>query len=244
MRNVMLFIAACLALAGVAFYYGMHRDPAPRTIMVDGECLTTAPKDRTAITLRVTTLDESAAISMRKANDIVANITKYLKTLDGVKMQTTEFNSYEKTQWNRTLEKSETVGIETSVAIEVSSDNMATIETLLIQFAGTDNVYTENLRMFTSAEALKPIIEDCLGVATQNARARAEALASGDGLHAGKMLSVSHGTNVAHQTIPAANFLRSSVKMATMDAEAYAGGGLVAKDTEVSVSVSAVFEIK
>ena len=161
-------------------------------------------------------------------------------------MQTTEFNSYEKSEWNRELEKSVVLGTETTIAIEVSADNIETIEKILTQFAGQEDVYSENLRMYTSAEAMKPVLEDCLSTAVENARERANALAAGDGREAGKMLSVSYNVGGTSSIQPrASNFLATSAKMAVADTEAFsAAGSIVSKDTEVSVSVSATFEIK
>lgn len=232
------------AVAVLAVWSAKSRNAQPRTISVNGECLTTAPKDRTAITLRVTTLDKSAAESMKQATAKIAQITSFLKTQD-VKMQTTQFDSYEKTEWDRNAQKSIVLGIETNIAIEVSANNIETIENVLSQFAGQQNVYSENLRMFTSTEAMKPILEECLGTAVENARTRAGALAAGDKKRAGKMLAVAYDTNVQNVVRPTANFLRSASKeMAVMDAGVMTGGGIVAKDTEVSVTVSAVFEIK
>ncbi len=231
-------------VAVLAVWSAKSRNTQPRTISVNGECLTTAPKDRTAITLRVTTLDKSAAESMKQATAKIAQITSFLKTQD-VKMQTTQFDSYEKTEWDRNAQKSIVLGIETNIAIEVSANNIETIEKVLSQFAGQPNIYSENLRMFTSTEAMKPILEECLGTAVENARTRAGALAAGDKKRAGKMLAVAYDTNVQNVVRPTANFLRSASKeMAVMDAGVMTGGGIVAKDTEVSVTVSAVFEIK
>ena len=161
-------------------------------------------------------------------------------------MQTTEFNSYERSEWNRELEKSVVLGTETTIAVEVSASNIETIEKILTQFAGQEDVYSENLRMYTSAETMKPILEDCLSAAVENARERADALAAGDGRTAGKMLSVSYNVGGTSAIQPrASNFLTASAKMVTADAEAFsAAGSIVAKDTEVSVSVSASFEIK
>ena len=100
--------------------------------------------------------------------------------------------------------------------------------------------------MYTSAEAMKPVLEECLGAAVENARERANALAAGDGRTAGKMLSVSYNVAGASSIQPrASNFLATSAKMAVADSETFsAAGSIVAKDTEVSVSVSATFEIK
>lgn len=233
----------CIIVAAVIISLSGSKTDEPRTIAVNGECLTTAPKDRTAITLRVTTLDKSAAASMKQASAKMAEITEYLKKQD-VKMQTTQFDSYEKTEWDRVAQKSVKLGVETNIAVEVSADSIDTIEKILTQFAGQQNVYSENLRMFTSSEAMKPVLEDCLGRAVENARTRANALAAGDGRRAGKMLAVEYGASTASVTRPTSNFLRSAKMAVAEDAVAYSGGGIVAQDTQVTVNVSAVFEIR
>ena len=247
MKNALIWTGSAIGVGAVlALLFGWVDKPdTPRVISVNGECLTTAPKDRTAITLRVTTLDKSAATSMKMATDKINEITKFLKTQD-VQMQTTEFNSYERSEWNRELEKSVVLGTETTIAVEVSADNIETIEKILTQFAGQEDVYSENLRMYTSAETMKPILESCLSAAVENARERADALAAGDGRSAGKMLSVSYNVGGTSTIQPrASNFLTASTKMVAADAAAFsAAGSIVAKDTEVSVSVSASFEIK
>jgi uncharacterized protein YggE len=245
MKKASLWIFGVVGIVAVAVlvFDAMRSPSVVRTISVRGECLTTAPRDKTAITLRVTTLDKSAATSMRNATKIVAKITDFLKTKD-VEMQTTEFNSYEKTEWNRDLQKSVSLGIETSIAVDVSSKNIETIESVLNEFAGVENVYSENLRMYTSAEVLKPIMEKCLSVAVENARVRANALAAGDKRRAGKMLSVSYetngGSNVMYKNIAPRMMTMGAVTESAMDTS----GSFVSKDTDVSVSVSATFEIR
>ncbi len=246
MKKALIWTGSVIGVGAVlALLFGWIDQPdAPRVISVDGQCLATAPKDRTAITLRVTTLDKSAATSMKMATAKIAEITNFLKTQD-VQMQTTEFNSYERSEWNRELEKSVVLGTETTIAVEVSATSIETIEKILTQFAGQTDVYSENLRMYTSAEAMKPVLEDCLATAVENARERANALAAGDGRTAGKMLSVSYNAGTSSIQPRASNFLTASAKMAVADAEAFsAAGSIVAKDTEVSVNVSATFEIK
>lgn len=247
MKNALLWTGSVIGVGAVlALLFGwLDKPDMPREIVVNGQCLTSAPKDRTAITLRVTTLDKSAAASMKMATAKINEITNFLKTQD-VQMQTTEFNSYERSEWNRELEKSVVLGTETTIAVEVSADNIETIEKILTQFAGQEDVYSENLRMYTSAEAMKPILEGCLSAAVENARERADALAAGDGRSAGKLLRVSYDVGGSASVQPrSSNFLTASAKMAVADAEAFsAAGSIVAKDTEVSVSVSATFEIK
>jgi len=243
MKKTLAITAGIIGAAAILdVIFGILDKPTEiRKINVSGECLTSVPKDRTAITLRVTTLDKNAAVSMKMATEKIAEITEYLKTID-VKMQTTEFNSYEKTEWNHELQKSENLGIETRIAVEVSAKNPETIEGVLNKFAGQADVYTENLRMFTSSETLKPALDKCLSIALDDARARANALVAGDNLKAGKLLSVSY-ENVSYNERPVANYRLMGAKMAATESFD-AGGSIVGKDTEITVSVSATFEIK
>ena len=244
MSNKTIGIIAC-ALCVLALGWGaVNRLAEPRTISVGGECLTSAPKDRTAITIRVSVTDKSAAKSMKTASSKVAAINEYLKTLD-VKVQTSEFNSYEKNEWNPTTHKSDFVGIETTIALDVSASNIDTIEKVLTEFAGQPDVFVTNLRMFTSAETLKPILESCLGAAVENARSRADALAAGAGRRVGKLLAVSYGSGGGYSVSPAANFrlAKAEMVMATADS-GYAGGAITGKYTDVSLNVSAIFEIR
>ena len=244
MKKQLLILLGCLVFGGI--FVELAKDVKPseiRKINVSGECLTSVQKDRTAITLRVTTLDKNAATSMRQATEKMADITDYLKTID-VKMQTTEFNSYEKTRWNRATEQDEVLGVETRIAVEVSTDKPEIIESVLNKYAGQPDIYTENFRMFTSSEALKPVMEKCLGTAVMDARARANALVADDGLKAGKLLSVSYG-DVSYNERPYANYRLMGAKMTTAALDTIdTGGSLVSKDTEITVTVSATFEIK
>ena len=245
MKKTLTITAGIIGVAAVLdLIFGVFEKPKEiRKINVNGECLTSVPKDRTAITLRVTTLDKNAAKSMKMATEKMAAITDYLKTID-VKMQTTEFNSYEKTEWNHVAQKSENLGIETRIAVEVSASNPEIIESVLNKYAGQPDIFTENLRMFTSSETLKPAMEKCLGAAVEDARVRANALVSSNGLKAGKLLSVSYG-NVSYEERPYANYRIMGAKMASVTEESFdTSGTIVGKDTEITVNVSATFEIK
>ena len=240
-RPLTLFGICFVIFTATMLIFGMgNNSDTIRTITVNGECLTSAPRDKTAITLRVTTLADSAAQSMRAATTQMAEITEYLKS-QPVEMQTTQFNSYEKTEWNRDEQKSVVLGIETTVAVEVSANNVTEIENVLNAFADKPNVFSENLRMYTSPEVLKPIMEKCLSVAVENARVRANALASGDNRRAGRLLSVSYGNS--NQSTPENGLLRTKMVTASAMADT-ATGTIISKDTDVSVSVSATFEIK
>lgn len=243
MKKTLFWITSVIAVGAVlSLVFGLINKPQEtKTIATNGSCITNVPKDKVAITLRVTTLAPTTLESMRAATTQMATITAQIKSLP-VELQTTQFNSHEKTEWNHALQKSENLGIETTIALEVSADNIETLENILTKFAGTPNVFTENLRMYTSEQKMQPAIEKCLGGAVENARTRANALASGDGKSAGKLLSVSYGTHTDDNSSPTPIRL---AKFAMAESSAMdASGTLAGKDTEVKVTVSATFEIK
>ena len=243
MKKTIIWICSVIGMGAVmALVFGAMENNAPvRTINVVGECDTVAPKDKTAITLRVTTLGENATDSMKQATQLASKITGALQDMP-VEMQTTQFSSYEKTEWDNDARKSVTLGIETSIAIEISANNIEIIENVLNQFAGVPNIYPENLRMYTSPAAMQPIVEQCMGVAVENARIRAQVLAGGDGKSVGKMISVSYG-NMENSNPYDGGLMRPKMLMAT-SAAMDTSGTLVATDTQVHVSVNAIFEIK
>lgn len=238
-KKNLIWIASVVGAAAVLTLGFEHivKTHSERTISVSGECLTSAPKDRTAITLRVQTVDKNAAVSMKNASAKISEITDFLKTQD-VEMQTTRFDSYEKTEWDNTAQKSISLGIETTISIEVSAKNIETIQSVLAKFGGMKDVYSENLHMFTSAEAMKPIMEKCLGTAVENARERANAIAKSEGRKVGKMISAQYFTTQSDSDVRPMNFLSAKAESASI------GSGLVSKDTEISVGVGTIFEVK
>lgn len=241
MKKTFIWIGTVIGAAAVMSlaFDVLTKPTTPKTVSVVGECLTTAPKDKTAITLRVTTLAQNTTNSMREATAQMADIVAYLKT-QPVEIQTTQFNSFEKTEWNRETQKTEILGIETNVAVEVSADTITTIENILAKFAGQNNVFSENLRMYTSPQTLKPILEECMAAAVENARVRANALVAGDNKTAGKLLSVSYGTDTSYDM----DLAYPTLRMAKSTPAINTTGTIVSKDTDVTVTVNAIFEIK
>lgn len=240
MKKIIIWIASVIGCGAVmALVFGAIDGAREiKTVSVSGECITSAPKDRTAITLRVETLNKDSAQSVRDATAIVQRINEYLKTLP-VEVQTNQFNSYEKTEWDNEAHKSVKLGIETTIAIEISAKSVDVIEQIMSEFAGQENIYSENLRVYTSTLETQHAIEKCMAGAVENARERATALARADGRRVGKMLSVSYGTNTPEIYAP-----RTMNKMMVTAASADASGTIMARESEVSVSVSATFEIK
>ncbi len=240
MKKTIIWIASVVGCGAVlALLFNMlDKKPQIETVSVTGECVTSAPKDRTAITLRVETLNKNSAQSVRDATAIVQKINEYVKTLP-VEVQTNQFNSYEKTEWDNEAHKSVKLGIETTIAVEISAKSVDVIEQIMSEFAGQENIYSENLRVYTSTLETQKAIEKCMAGAVENARVRAQTLANADGRKIGKLLSVSYGANTPDVYAP-----RTMNKMMVTAATADASGTIMSRESEVAVSVSATFEIK
>ena len=218
--------------------------PTLRQISVNGECLGTVERDKTAVSLRATVLGKNAGDSMRSAQQIAAKITADAAAIGDtdLKMQTTRFDSFEKTEWNQSAGRAETVGFETTITTEFSSKNRETIEKILTGVTGYQNVFVENLRMFTSAAAMKPALENCVSDAVRDARTRAESIAAADNMKVGKLLNISYSQNSRDN-----GGYQPMFRMAAPAAMAETMGGgasLQSRDSDFNVTVSASFELR
>ena len=206
-----------------------------RSVAVVGECLGRTVKDTTGITLRIQTLGATGAESMAMARNAYNITSAMLNQFEGLEIQTTRWESHEKTEWDGNQQK--TVGIQTIIGIDVSSKNANDIEEVLTKAEKIENVFPENLRMFTSNEKLKPALEACINDAVQNARAKAETIADSEGVRVGEMISAEYG-RTADEAMPRPVFMRA------VAADSLSGAGLFSSDAEFSVTVRAVFQLR
>ncbi|MCL2538448.1 MAG: SIMPL domain-containing protein [Alphaproteobacteria bacterium] len=225
-----------------------------RTITTAGECLARVDKDRTAITLRVSVIDADAARSLTIARAEYESLAASIKKIDDktMELQTARFDSFEKQEWNHLEQRMESRGFETNIELQISSRNADTIENILENprrsMANTGdadvNIYPENLRMFASSEKMKPVIEACIQTAVENARERAESVASADGMRIGRMVSASF----TRTTSGGDNMPMPIMRMSRAVAMDIGGGGgaptLFSTGDEISVSISAEFEVR
>ncbi|MCL2748584.1 MAG: SIMPL domain-containing protein [Alphaproteobacteria bacterium] len=206
-----------------------------RSVAVVGECIGRTVKDTTAITLRIQTMGATGAESMAMARSAYNITAAMLNQFDGLEIQTNRWESFERTEWEGNSQR--TIGIQTTIGIDVSSKNTNDIEEVLAKAEKIENVFPENLRMFASNEKLKPALEACINDAVQNARAKAETIAESEGARVGEMISAEYG-RTADEAMPRPMLMR------VMAADSVAGAGFFATDAEFSVTVRAVFQIK
>jgi len=235
---------AILLLLIFGFAAGRWFVPAPekaRTIATTGECLSKVEKDMTAISLRVTVLAPDAAASLRNAQGTYTELAAYLKGIkdDSIKIETTRFDSNERTEWNPSTQRSESKGFETNIVVSVSSKNRTTIENVIGDVASMTNVFPENLRMSTSPEKMKPALEACIQTAVENARDKANAIATADGDKVGQMISAEFSRTAGSNDFAP----RPMMRMAAAGALA-AAPELFATDSDISVVVNVTFKVR
>jgi predicted secreted protein len=206
-----------------------------------GECSAKVAKDKTAITLRISVLNKNASESLRLAQGISDILTKGFSELkdDSLEMETVQFSSWERTEWNQELKKSESQGVETNISLEVSSSNRKTIENILQNLPSQTDVnikiLPENLRVYASDAEIQKATEDCMAQAVVNAKDRAQSLAESEGARIGKMISVSYGSDF--QSSGPIPIVRTAKAM-------FDSGAISATDAVVKTSVSAIFELR
>jgi len=248
-KNTWVYSLAATIILAVAIISGVklwisEGDPK-RSISVKGECITKVEKDRTSITLRVTVLDRNASASLHRAQIAYAGISEYagrLKTADPtIELQTTRFDSAEKNKWNHAGQEEIFLGYETNIELSVSSENRGTIEDLLSHFANSENVFPGKLAMYSSIKKMGPAIEGCIKDAVKNAREKADIIARAGGTRVGRMISADFNrTAGGNNGIPTARYSMARVEMIED------GGGieLFSSDTEVSITINAVFGLR
>ncbi|MCL2331116.1 MAG: SIMPL domain-containing protein [Proteobacteria bacterium] len=241
-----IIIAAAAILIGTGLYLALRDVAAPiRKVSVSGECLSTVAKDTTAVTLRFRAVNKNAAESNRLARASYDALVARVKNIsdDTMKLNTTGFNSSEKREWSESEKKYVTIGTETSIDLDISSKNRATIETILGVAGDSKNTEIQGLRMFAAPETLKSALEDCIKSAAENARDKAAALASAGGGRVGKMMSAQfYRTTEDNNVRPV--MMRAALYEESVAAKALAAPELFSSDSDISVTVNAEFEIR
>ena len=246
-KNTWIYSLAATIILAVAIISGVKLwcgGDSKRSVSVKGECIAKVEKDRTVIALRVTVLDRNASTSLRRAQVAYAGISDYagrLKAEDPtMELQTSRFDSHEKNKWDHTRQEEVFLGYETNIELTVSSENRTVIEGLLSHFAGAENVFPGKLAMYSSSKKMGPAIEGCIKEAVKNAREKADVIAKAGGTRAGRMISANF-----NRTAGDSGGMPNVRYSARAEVMADAGGvALFSSDTEVSITINAVFGLK
>lgn len=238
------FAILILLIAGFAAGRWFVPTKVVRTVDVTGECIANVPKDRTEISLNITVLEPSAPASLTAGSARYAKLSEYLKGIkdDSLKLQTKRFDTNEKTKWNDGEKEYKFVGFETNIEVSVSSKDRSIIEKIIFDTAGMEDVRPGNLRMSVSTDKMQSALESCIRTAVENARDRAESIAAADGEKVARMTGARFSRTAGGGDDYRPRFMRADAveSIAAMGA----APELFASESEVSVAVTATFELK
>lgn len=217
------------------------------TINVYGNCSKKLNKDRVSIILNVKNLDKDGSIASQKSNKTYNTISQYVaelkKQYPEIEMETTEYNTYEKKEWNQNLKKNETLGIETIIGLEITAPKMEIVSNVLKEVSKLKDVYPNGFRTFVSKETIKQAQAECLDQAVKNAKLNATDIASAAGQKIGKMTYASVYNNVENANSNM-GLLRMSANTKMSVMEDFVAPSLFAGNTDLTVNVNATFELK
>lgn len=221
-------------------------------INVSGECSKKVAKDRVSIILQVKNLDKNASLASQKSMKTYKAISEYVvglqKEVPEIELETTEYDTYEKTEWNSSLKKNVKLGVENVIGLSITSPKMDLVGTILAEVSKFSDVYPNGLRTFVSRATFKKEQAACLDEAVKNAQAKAIDMATSVGQSIGKMTHVSVYNDNYSYTSNTRSY-KSMAKMAVMeDAEEdmveTGGPSIFTGNADISLKVNTTFELK
>ncbi len=248
-----IFISVIVILCFASYkIWDAEKYKGARQVVVRGECLKSVAKDRTAVTVEVKNLEKNASIANKKSMETYGKITNYIvelkKNFPDTDLETLAVESYERREWSESAKKNVLLGIESVIRLEITTPDKELVEKILAEISKYSDVYTNNLRMFTSKKLMKQEQEDCIAEATKNAKEKAKALAKAGGSKVGKLLNASFSQTAG---VSSSGYVNTMMEFAVAEdyeaaprAKSFAAPALFTKDSEISVSVNATFELK
>ena len=209
-----------------------------RLITVSGTVTKSAGPELAYVTVSVETLDKSASKSQ---SDNAARSNSVMDALEAAgiaedDIETASYSLYEDFQWNETLRKSESIGYRTTNSIRATVRDLSNVGPVIdaaVQ-AGANSV--SNVSFGLTKETQSALRTAALKDAAENARAKAQSIASGLGIGVGSVFSASESSSYVSPV-----YYRNE---AMESAGASAPTPISPGDIELSATVSVQFEIQ
>ncbi len=206
------------------------------TITSRGNSVIKAEADRVGIYLEVSTLADTAVASKDLNAEISQRLLNDLKLVLGQEnIETINFNVYEEFDWTGDGRKSN--GFRTMNNLKIATDRFDIVGKL-VDLSIEDGARVSYINFELSEEKRNELKKQVLEEASQDAREKAEAVASGLGQKVGKVVSVSTDN---YDYMPY-RFLEAAAT--TESVQLKADTEILHQDLEVRADVNVVFEIK
>jgi len=223
-----------------AIYFATDDATGKRLLSVSGMITKTVSPDQAVIVLAVETLDSSAKESQAENARVSTAVINALKTA-GVpdnQIKTVGYTLYEQFQWNETTRKSESTGYQTSHRIQVTLTDLDSVGEVVDAAAQAGSNRVEQVSFSLSNAAQEELRTEALAEAAQNARAKANSIATGLGITLGQVYSASENSNYATPY-----YYRGFESLSADAGSPAPTTPITAGDVEFSATVSVQFEI-
>ena len=246
MRKLNINIILLSAIAIIISLFFASKDKVVKEISVVGKCSKQVKKDKFSITSTIKNLDKDSSVALSKTLSTYKQVSDYLKELQksnsDLEIETTEYTTVEKKEWNEKLRKNEKVGVESIISFRVITSNPEVLSQIAFDLGKFDNLYTSNFNNFVSDTLFNTETHNCVRGAMLNAKEQAELIASSLNQSVGKMTSANYYSND--------NFVDSSSRMYKTSL-AVANGTIAAEPAtifsgsrKIDVSIDVKFELK
>jgi len=236
MNKYTLACAAALMCLCATVTAGQADQEPPKGITVVGECLKKVTRDRGAVTVSSSVVALTARESSKKATETHERIKGDVKNLllKDLTVSTTGYSVSQECSWSNSGKTC--TGYRTTISTRYETPNLIDLESIIgvATKYGAEDV--AQLETFASPSLLKSERESCLEIATRNAQAKAEKIASGAGVKLGAVISITENSH-AGPPIYRGDMLR-------MEASPAVKPSIDAAPLDLEVAVSAVYSIQ
>ncbi len=224
---------------GVVSFAEADSDESLRLISVSGTVTKTASPELAYITLSIETLDKSASKSQND-NAVQANQVMVALKNAGIAeddLETSSYNVREEFEWNESMRKSVSVGYKTTNTIRATVRDLENVGNVIdvAVTAGANSISGVSFALTKETQSeLKTI---ALKDASENARIKAQSIASGLGIGVGQVYSASESSSYSTPSY-ARNYAMEDAGGQSAPTPITPG------DIEFSATVSVQFEIQ
>ena len=249
--NINVAFASIIALlaAGIISYNPSQNH---NNISVSGKCSKKVKKDKFGITIQIKNIEADSRKAMAKTLKTYNDLSEFLKTIQkdnpDVEVETTEYTTRDRMEWNESKHKNEKIGVEVIMGVGVTTSNPDVLSNITANLTKFDNIYTSGLNNFVSSELYNKERDNCLAEAVKDAQAKASAMAKAVNQKIGDMTSINYNDYSSnsvgqYRALKTASF--AGAEMESMDSDFVAESIEMFTGSEnISLRVDATFELK